>query len=262
MKGVKAFTANEESSDQLMNDVLNVGNGMKTMAQLKGKIDCCLPKANLRWDDCLLLSHYGEDKTFVLMTDGTHLVVEQSLRESINAFARFNVCHQSNICPGATLFDRPVRGIVAGMNRLLPTSGLHNPNLVYYMARFLLGYVYLPQTGEICLHFVNDHLNCRIAIPAYQETFNKILQEADELSSVQLSLLHYFMHCYAYQHKCTQLTNDYHRSRQMREKAIQWEETKLLWIVNEAYKICYGQAMEEEMRAELITVMEKCYQTK
>ena len=48
----------------------------------------------------------------------------------------------------------------------------------------------------------------------------------------------------------------------MREKAIQWEETKLLWIVNEAYKTCYGQAMEEEMRAELITVMEKCYQTK
>lgn len=245
-----------------MNDVMNVENGMQTIANLKTKIDCRLPKANLSWDDCLLLSHYGEGATFVLMADGTHLVVEQSLRESINAFARFNDCHQSNICPGASLFDRPVRGIVAGMNRLLPTSGLHNPNLVYYMARFLLGYVYLPQTGEISLHFKSDQLNCRVAIPAYPETFTKILNEADELSSVQLSLLYYFMHCYAYQHECTQLTNDYHRSRQMREKAIQWEETKLLWIVNEAYETCYGQSMEEEMRAKLIAVMEKCYQTK
>lgn len=262
MYSFESAYSNEESSDLRMANELNVENGLKTLADLQKHIDCRLPKANLGWDDCLLLTNYGENQTFVLMADGSHVLIDQSLRESINAFARFNECYQSNSCPSLALFGHQVRGIIAGMNRLLPTSGVHNPHLVYYMARFLAGYVYLPKSGEVCLHLLNAHVNCRITVPAYRDTFAKILNDADDLSSMQLGVLHHLMHCYAYQHECTRLTNHYHRTRRMREQAARWEKEKLLWIVNEAYKTCYGQAVEEAMRSELIAVMEKCYQTK
>lgn len=245
-----------------MEDESHVKNGVQTLAELKERVDCVLQRINLRWDNCLLMTSYCPNKSFVLMTDGSHVVVNQPLRELVNAFAHFNNCLQSNIYPSYQLLGQRVRGIVAGMNRLLPTGGLHNPNLAFYTARFLAGYVYLPENGTVALHFSTDAYDVRISIPAYKHTFAKILADADELSNLQLSVLHYLMHCYAYKHECTQLANSYHRNREMRQQVLQWEESKLLWVVNEAFKQHYGQPVEEEMKTELIKVMERCYQTK
>lgn len=245
-----------------MEDEGQAEDGLITLNALKAQVNCHLLRANLNWDNCLLLTSYGDHQTFVLMADGSHVVIDQSLRESINSFARVNNCLQSNICPSSRLLGKNVRGIIAGLNRLLPSGGLHNPNLVFYMARFLTGYVYLPDQGMVDLHLVNRNLKCRVAIPAYKDTFTRILEAADELSNLQLGVLHYLMHCYGYQHECTQLANNYHRGRQMRVHVASWEKAKLLWIVNEAYKQYYGQAVEPQMRAELTRVMERCYQIK
>lgn len=245
-----------------MDEDCQLNDEIKTIDDLKLSIDCHLPKVNLSWDDCLLFTSYDKDQTFVLMADGKHLLIEQSLRECINAFAKFNNCLQSNICPSSVILGQHVRGIVAGLNRLLPSSGVHNPDVVFYMARLLKGYVYLRDEGQVIAHLVNSKVNYRIAIPAYKRTFASILKDADELSDLQLGVLHYLMHCYAYKHECTQLANHYHCNRQMRQQVAKWDETKLLWIVNEAYKTCYGQPVEDEMRSELVSVMERCYQTK
>lgn len=148
-----------------MEDESPAGNRVQTLAELTEQVDFVLERINLSWDDCLLMTSYGRNKSFILMSDGSHVVVNQTLRESINAFAHFNNCLQSNIYPSYQLLGQRVRGIVAGMNRLLPTGGLHNPNLAFYTERFLAGYVYLPEDGAVALHFTTPAYETRISVP-------------------------------------------------------------------------------------------------
>lgn len=148
------------------------------------------------WDNTILMTAYNKERTFIFTQDGRCLVLPRSLREVLDQFACDNdIADYERQAIYDMIGVRKGRGYIAGNNRLVPTCGTTNTDVIYYMARYLVDKHEVD--GQVVASFQGheEHI-FRIVIDTGYQTFMNILLAADEAAKLQLDILDWLMHNY------------------------------------------------------------------
>lgn len=148
------------------------------------------------WKNTLLMTRYDDHRTFVLDRDGRHLILTQPLHAVLERFAHDNGVAEFE---RQALYDmigvRKGRGYIAGHNRLVPTCGTSNANVVYYMAHHLTEKEKTPDGQMVIASFRGrKHRTYRVHIDTSYKTFRHLLEAADKCACHQLNALEWRMH--------------------------------------------------------------------
>ena len=148
-----------------------------------------------RWDNTILMTAYDRTRTFVLTSDGRHLVLGHSLQETLTKFASDNdvddyimrsLYREIGQCKG--------RGLIAGNNRLVPTHGKTNKHVAYYMANLLDSHDHCNQRDMELAAFVSEGQTYYVYFDTGKKTFKQLIDAADEVASLQLDALTWLKH--------------------------------------------------------------------
>lgn len=234
---------------------------IKTLADLRTVAvnTYCRP---LNWENLVLMAHFDKGRSLVVTNRGEVFQTAQPLVTTFNDFASNNYCLEAEIMAAYALAKSSHRGLVEGHHRLVPTCGIHSEDLAFYNASYLEDYVNLDKEGCVLLNFRTPHCNMHIQLPAYKGSFEKMLEAADKVSAMQLEHLHYLLHCYGVTHKCLPVQNVYRHRRVLREQSVILQERIFCWIVNRAFKSCYGQAPEDNFLKALLRALRRVFQQK
>ncbi len=147
------------------------------------------------WDNTILMTAYDRERTFILTWDGRYLVLPRTLREVLEQFARDNDIAEFEC---QALYDmigvHKGRGYIAGNNRLVPTCGTSNGQVVYYVAKRLFD-KRATEDGQTMASFRGRKRQIfRIKIDTGYKTFMNLLQAADDAAKLQLNALEWRMH--------------------------------------------------------------------
>lgn len=148
------------------------------------------------WDNTILMTAYDRERTLILTCDGRCLVLPRKLHEVLEQFAKDNdVADYERQALYEMIGVHKGRGYIAGNNRLVPTHGTTNTNVVYYMAR------YLADKHEVDDQVVasfqgHEEQIFRVVIDTGYQTFMNLLLAADEAAKLQLDILDWMMHNY------------------------------------------------------------------
>ena len=214
----------------------------------KGKLEV-VEHFDLNWENAFLITHYHYLKTFVLLSNCRK---NKPLRAVINEFAHRNQCYRRCIDPHydfirSTMQERGLTcGYIAGNHRLLPTMGLKNAELVYYMAKPMKHHYYSDHHQGMVLNFEAGEHYLNVIVPTSEKKFEKILAVADQISSYQFDEIHEKMHRYGYDHQCTGMTNHYHMRATLYKKVAQFAEWRYTSLVRKAFINTYGDEPERE----------------
>lgn len=150
----------------------------------------------VRWDNVLLLTAYGADETFILTRDGEKIVLQRKLHDVLTRFARENGIPNYLM---AVLYDWVgcrTRGYVAGHYRLVPTCGVTNQQVVYYMVHHLEYADSLADDKGMMLIFKGRHRRIEAVVDTPPKTFQRIVAAADEVARIQLMTHEYCRYRY------------------------------------------------------------------
>ncbi|HJA47177.1 MAG TPA: hypothetical protein H9792_05345 [Candidatus Limosilactobacillus excrementigallinarum] len=211
----------------------------------------------LTWDNFLLITHYDERQTFVLLQDGRRLVIDKPLKQALKDFSTINHCYQRCTIPYYDILGEkhPIRAFVAGKNLLVPSMGIQNSEVVYYMAKPLKGHYYLDDQQEMMLLFEMDQESLNISVPAYQRKFDKILQQADAISQMHLVELHEMEHRYGIERDCACYGNQYYERAELTAKAFEIKRHVYGYVLNSLHERLYGERLSEEGMERLLEVL-------
>lgn len=213
----------------------------------------------LDWQNTLLLTRANEDETFVLMKNGSRLLISKKMSEVLNDFSRENECFDRCIRPCYQFVKETIHGRVSGHYRLLPSSGHQNQDVVYYMAHHMREFHYLRESGEMVLTMVTDQGEINVKVLAYEKTFKRILENADAVSHLQLMEVHHKMHRYGIKHHCNDIANQYHENKERSRKVMEIVLERYYSVTKIVYKNLYGELPGEEYRKEFIRVLNEVY---
>lgn len=149
------------------------------------------------WDNTILMTAYGRERTFILTWDDRCLVLPRSLREVLEQFARDNDIAEFECQALYDMIDvHKGRGYIAGHNRLVPTCGTSNDQVVYYVAKRLFD-KRATEDGQTMASFRGWKRQIfRVKIDTGYKTFMNLLQAADDAAKLQLDALEWRMHSF------------------------------------------------------------------
>ena len=190
-----------------------------TIEQLKtGRIEQ-VDHYQLTWNNFLLLTKYQENKIFILLNNGFRLVINRSIKQVLRDFSHTNHCYaRCNIPYYEMLGERnPIKSYVAGRNRLVPSMGTNNAEVVYYMAKPMkMNYYSAQQQGISHMHLL--------------ELREKLLR-------------------YGMEEECNCLVNEYFLHSELTKKAYEIKRHVYGYVLNTLYESLYGERMgDQEMR--------------
>lgn len=222
-----------------------------TIEQLKtGRIEQ-VDHYQLTWNNFLLLTKYQEYKTFILLNNGYRLLINRSIKQVLRDFSHTNHCYaRCNIPYYEMLGERnPIKSYVAGRNRLVPSMGTNNAEVVYYMAKPMKMHYYSELQQGMMLMFETSKFAINVLVPAYANKFQKILAQADEISHMHLLELREKLLRYGMEEECNCLVNEYFLHSELTKKAYEIKRHVYSYVLNTLYESLYGERMgDQEMR--------------
>lgn len=150
-----------------------------------------------RWDNTILMTAYDRTRTFILTSDGRHLVLGHSLQETLTKFASDNDVDDYIMRSLYGKIGRSKgRGLIAGNNRLVPTHGKTNKHVAYYMANLLDSHDHCNQRDMELAAFVSEGQTYYVYFDTAKKTFKKLIDAADAVATLQLDALKWLKHNY------------------------------------------------------------------
>lgn len=216
----------------------------------------------LTWDNFLLVTHYGERQSFVLLTNGLRLIINQPLRQVLRTFSADNHCYTRCTVPYYELLgeQKPIKAYVAGLNILVPSMGTQNAEVVYYISKRLKEHFYSTTEQGMSLTFETETPQQRINIivPAYENKFDKILNLADTISQMQLSEVREKCRRYGIEMPSDCFGNQYYEQAALTQTA--WEIKRQIYgyVFNTFHEALYGERLGKK---EMNRLMEMLFDT-
>ncbi|MGN1282536.1 MAG: hypothetical protein ACI4UB_01805 [Limosilactobacillus sp.] len=148
------------------------------------------------WDNTILMTAYDRERTLVLTWDGRCLLLPHPLPAVLEQFASDNdIADYERQAVYDMIGVHKGRGYIAGNNRLVPTHGITNGGVVYYMARYLRDEHAVNGMVVASFRGRKRHIY-RVTIDTSYETFMNLLQAANRAARLQLDILEWKMHNY------------------------------------------------------------------
>lgn len=162
-----------------------------TIEELKSGELTVVDHYQLNWENCLLITRYQDQQTFVLLADGLRIVIDKPFREVLADFGRENCCFRRCIEPYYDMLYKSVqiKAMVLGENLLVPSMGFKNNDVVYYMSRYVESHSFSKKRQAMLLNFAIHDFRCHIWVPAYPNKFENILTTADYVSHLQIKVV-------------------------------------------------------------------------
>lgn len=139
-----------------------------------------------RFDNCLALTAYDDQRTLVLTLAGQLLVVKTSLAACLREFSQYYQIHGYEMDVYYALVHCQTQGLIAGHYRLVPSQRASNPHVVYYNAHFIDSKSYSKERQRVLLTLNNGHDSFQLCIDACYSSFVRILAAAELVSKYQL----------------------------------------------------------------------------
>lgn len=231
-----------------------------TIEELKSERITVTDHYQLTWENCLLITRYGEEQTFVLLTNGQRLVIDQPLHETITDFSHLNDCFTRCLEPYYGLLAEKVtiKALVAGHNSLVPSMGLKNPAVVHYQTSRLKAHSYSKEKQAMLLHFeVKEHCYY-VWVPAYEKKFDKILRQADQVSHYQLIEMRDRTIRYGISENNSPIGNHYYEQAEIRQIAKMVKDARYRWFCNQLHLKAYGEPLNDEHWKHIKCVISEC----
>lgn len=147
------------------------------------KVDMVTECFQPRFDNTLALMAY-QKQTIILTTNGQIVALKRPLRECLKDFCIQNGIYQYEMDAYYVHVNCRTQGLIAGHNRLVPTHGRSNSQVVYYMAHHLGDYCYSKEMNRLLISFEDFHV--QIYVDVSLATFQRIIDAADQVSVLQL----------------------------------------------------------------------------
>lgn len=225
------------------------------------KIDEVTTSFQVRWDNVLLLTAYSANETFILTVEGEKIVLTRRLQDVLAKFAAENGIPRYLM---ETLYKQVgcrTRGYVAGHHRLVPSCGVSNERVVYYMVHHLDHAEPLAADKGTLMVFKGDHQRFYVAIPSPEKTFRRIIRAADEVAGIQLAI---YESCREQYGKLPQgqlaersYDSDYYVIQERREKSRYIMEETVIQIIKTAFIELYGEVFDKELLAQVKRVINR-----
>lgn len=216
----------------------------------------------LTWDNLVLMARFDKGSTLLVTNRGEVLKNNQPLGATFNEFAYNNYCFEADIMAAYELLKCPYRGLVEGKHRLVPTCGLHAPDLVFYNASYLEDYVSMNKEDCMLLNFHTTHCDLHIQLPVCKSGFETRLNAADRVSAMQLDHLHHLMHHYGVPHECPPSLNIYQHRDWLREQSHIFQEHCFARICSLAFEDYYGEPLSDGLKAAFLAACRRVFQQK
>lgn len=228
-----------------------------TIEQLKkGKIEK-VDHYRLTWDNFLLITKYQERQTFILLTNGFRLVINKPIKQVLRDFSCINQCYtRCNIPYYEMLGERnPIKAYVAGYNILVPSMGINNEEVVYYMAKPMKMHYYSEEQQGMMLMFETDKHEINVMVPAYANKFEKILAQADQISHMHLAELREKLIRYGMRDECTCFVNKYHQHSELTKQVYEIKRHVYGYVLDTLHENLYGEHLSDTQMKRLLDVL-------
>lgn len=146
---------------------------------------------HVSWDNLFFLTAYQPGQTFLMMADGQGLVVDRSVKEVVNEFAKVNqVWALDTKCFYCDYPRRPI-AYVDGRHALVPSQGIKDENVVYYMSNFMVHHHFDRRLGGMLLCFQTSEQGhtIKLLLDVSPKSFDGILQIVDQIAAQQELIL-------------------------------------------------------------------------
>lgn len=211
----------------------------------------------LTWDNFLLITHYNDDQTFVLLSSGVRLIINRSLRQVLRDFSAVNHCYRRCSVPYYEMLGErhPIRAYVAGRNLLVPSMGTNNAEVVYYMAKPLKMHCYSHNEQGMLLMFETVDHRINVLVPAYEKKFDKILDQADEISHLHLLEVHEKSHRYGTSRGCGCYGNQYYELSALTKQVWKIKQHVYGYVFNTLHEALYGERLSDQEMKRLLDIL-------
>lgn len=244
-----------------MTGYIQLRSSINRIKDLKNQELEVLNHFNLHWDNLFLLSNYGDTQTLVVLSNGQTFVLNQKLRQVINDFAANNLCYCRCIDPIYDLIQESlcyqitIKGLIAGHNRLLPSMGWKNPDVVFYTAKYVKSHYFVDKEQAMILKFESADCCLNVSVPASRNKFERILAHADQVSDIQFNEIHEKMHRYDHPHECTKVANPHYLESRLNKMSFQIACRRYERICTDTFLMTYGDKPEPEFLRNLKKVL-------
>lgn len=213
-----------------------------TIEELKSGKIAVVKQYRLTWENFLIMTRYGDEQTFVLLSNGDRLIIDQPLKNALRKFSAVNHCYSRCSVPYYELLGEHhlIRAFVAGRNLLVPSMGTRNAEMVYYMAKPLKDHYFTKDQQGMILAFETPQLQINVRVPAYPKKFDKILAQANEISQMHLVELHETEHRYGIDQNCGCYGNQDYEAAQLTAKAFEIKRHVYGYVLNTLHERLYG----------------------
>ncbi|WP_295731041.1 hypothetical protein [uncultured Limosilactobacillus sp.] len=228
-----------------------------TIEELKsGKIEV-VTQYRLTWKNFLIITRYGEEQTFVLLSNGERVIIDQPLKVAMREFSTVNHCYSRCSVPYYELLGEhhPIRAYVAGRNLLVPSMGTQNAEMVYYMVKPMTDHYFTKDQQGMILAFETPQLCVNVRVPAYQKKFEKILHQANAISQMHLTELHETVHRYGLEQECGCYGNQDYEQAQLTARAFEIKRHVYGYVLNTLHERLYGERLSDEAMQHLLEVL-------
>lgn len=212
------------------------------------EIDEITTSYQVRWDNTLLVTAYDDEATFILTTEGEKIVLQKRLKEVLARFAQENAIPNYQMGVLYEQVDCKTRGYIAGHHRLVPTCGVTNKQVVYYMVHHLEYAEALADDQGTMLVFNSHRRRCKVRLDSPEKTFRRIVDAADRVAKIQLKIHEYCRYQYGkvdYEKQEERTYNsDYCVIQSCQKMSINIMEETILWIIRNAYYAAYGEEID------------------
>lgn len=225
------------------------------------EIDEVTTSFQVRWENVLLMTAYNANETFILTTAGEKVVLTRRLQDVLSKFARENAVPHYMMDVLYKEVGCRTRGYIAGHHRLVPSCGVSNSQVVYYMVHHLEYAEPLMVNKGTLLVFNGRQRKLYVAIASPESSFRRIVDAADRVAAIQLQIHEYCRYQYGkVNHE--QLTerpydSDYCVIQERRKKSTYIMKETVLQIVKTACVELYGEVFDPELLVQIKRVIDR-----
>lgn len=214
-------------------------------------IDQFAPAFKVRWDNVLALTAFSAKETLICTSQGKKVVVRQTLRETLSRFADEYDLSQDEM---RALYEGKTQGYVAGRHKLVPTCGVGNKQVIYYMAHLMQEYHEL--VNGVMMEFVVGNVHHHLFADASYRTFKRLMLAADQAGQKQLNALKWKMHNYGLDSiSIDPQIKTYQDLREWKQADREWRYKYCKNVYDQISKKEYGQPIEKNFDDRLRKLM-------
>lgn len=205
----------------------------------------------VRWDNTLLVTAYDHDRTFILTRDGERIVLQRSLTEVLSSFARENLVYHYEMAALYGMVGCQTFGYIAGHNRLVPTCGRTNSQVVFFMVQYLDHAAELASDKRVSLRLKGRHETYHVYVDTSYKTFCRMVRGADEVARLQLQDHECFSQRYG-KHRVEELgerryEDDYCVIEERKRHSKEIRLAEIVGILIAAHTIVYNEEIDPRL---------------